>query len=150
MAEIAIARGRLDRGQSLVEMAMVLPLLLILFGGIVDFGLLFQRYEVLTNAAREGARIAVLPGYTDATLIQDRVAAYIATGLGAAPPSGDLTTTVVRNVAVGDFQAVRVTVTLKSTFVILGPIMGLFSGGDWTVITLTAQSTMRCELGDCA
>jgi len=66
MAEIAIARGRLDRGQSLVEMALVLPLLLILFGGIVDFGLLFQRYEVLTNAAERGARIAVLQANTDA------------------------------------------------------------------------------------
>ena len=31
--------------------------------GIIDFGFLFQRYEVVTNAAREGARVAILPGY---------------------------------------------------------------------------------------
>jgi len=131
-------------------MAMVLPLLLLLFGGIVDFGLMFQRYEVLTNAAREGARIAVLPGYTDETVIQGRVAEYITEGLGAAPAGGALTTTVERNVPIGTFQGVRVTVTLDSTFIILGPIMSLFSGGDWTTITLTAVSTMRCELGNCA
>ena len=39
------------------------PLLLFVILGIVDFGFLFQRMEVVTNAAREGARIAVLPGY---------------------------------------------------------------------------------------
>ncbi len=44
---------------------MVLPLLLLVMFGIVDFGFLFQRYVVLTNAAMEGARVAVLPGYTD-------------------------------------------------------------------------------------
>ncbi len=53
---------RTDRGAALVEFALVLPLLLVIIGGIVDFGFLFQRYEVVTNAAREGARLAVLPG----------------------------------------------------------------------------------------
>ena len=33
--------------------------------GIIDFGFLFQRYETVTNAAREGARMAVLPDYTE-------------------------------------------------------------------------------------
>ena len=31
--------------------------------GIMDFGLMFQQYEVITNAAREGARVAMLPNY---------------------------------------------------------------------------------------
>lgn len=130
-------------------MALVLPLLLLLFAGIVDFGQLFQRYEVLTNAAREGARIAMLPGYTDDVVIQDRVTAYVSAGLGVAPPSGALNTSVARNVPVGSFEAVTVTVTLESPFIILGPVMRLFSGGAWTSITLTATSTMRCELSNC-
>ena len=54
----------LGRGAELIEFAFIFPLLLLVCLGIVDFGLLFQRYEVLTNAAREGARVAVLPGYT--------------------------------------------------------------------------------------
>ena len=46
-----------------MEFALTLPLLLVVIAGIVDFGFVFQRYEVITNAAREGARLASLPGY---------------------------------------------------------------------------------------
>ena len=58
------ARGLLgsERGSNVIEMAIVLPLLLLLIMGILDFGFLFQRYVVLTNAAVEGARVATLPG----------------------------------------------------------------------------------------
>ena len=55
---------RSERGAELIEMAIVTPLLLLLVFGIVDFGFMFQRYVVLTNAAVEGARVASLPGYT--------------------------------------------------------------------------------------
>ena len=59
----AIKRLKTERGAELIEFALVFPLLLFIILGIVDFGFLFQRMEVVTNAAREGARIAVLPGY---------------------------------------------------------------------------------------
>src|SRR2546422_8062605 len=49
---------RNSRGQSITEFALVLPLLLVLVGGIVDFGLIFFIGQVIQNAAREGARIA--------------------------------------------------------------------------------------------
>lgn len=58
----ALRRCRSESGAELVEFALVLPLLLVLIGGIADFAMLFQNYEVTTNAAREGARLAVLPG----------------------------------------------------------------------------------------
>ena len=58
---------RSEEGAQLVEFALVLPLLLLVVLGIAEFGFMFQRYEVVTNAAREGARMAVLPGYTTAT-----------------------------------------------------------------------------------
>ena len=48
---------RNSRGQSLTEFALILPLLLVLIGGIVDFGLVFFIGQVIQNAAREGARI---------------------------------------------------------------------------------------------
>ena len=54
------ARVRSQAGAELVEFALVLPILLLVFGGIVDFGLLLQRQQVITNAAREGARLAVV------------------------------------------------------------------------------------------
>jgi len=47
-----------ERGQSLVELALVLPLLLLLVVGIIDFGRAYNNYIIITNAAREGARAA--------------------------------------------------------------------------------------------
>jgi len=50
-----ILRGQ--RGANLIEMALVTTLLLLLFGGVVDLGRVFHSYIVVTNAAREGARM---------------------------------------------------------------------------------------------
>ena len=76
-----------ERGAELVEFALVFPMLLLVMLGIMDFGFLFQRYEVLTAAAREGARIAILPGYTDAD-VQARVTAYLTAGGLTQPGDG--------------------------------------------------------------
>ena len=72
-------RLRSERGAELIEFALVFPILLLVVLGIVDFGFLFQRMEVVTNAAREGARIAVLPGYATGD-VQARVQNYVQTG----------------------------------------------------------------------
>jgi len=47
-----------ERGQDLIELALVLPVLLLILVGVVDLGRAFQSYLVITNAAREGARQA--------------------------------------------------------------------------------------------
>jgi hypothetical protein len=52
------------RGQGLVELAAVLPLLLILLIGVVEMGFALRNYLVVVNAAREGARYAVKGEYT--------------------------------------------------------------------------------------
>ena len=49
---------RSERGQSLVELALVMPLLILLLTGIADLGRAFYSYIQITNAAREGARAA--------------------------------------------------------------------------------------------
>ena len=49
------------RGQSLVEFALVSPLLVMLVFGIVDFGRAIYYENAITNAAREGSRVAILP-----------------------------------------------------------------------------------------
>lgn len=61
------ARGQLARkkGQSIVETALVLPVILLILTGIIDFGLMFNSYLIIANASREGARCAAV-GYTDA------------------------------------------------------------------------------------
>ena len=51
-------RSREERGQTLVEFALVLPLLGLLIFGIIQFGIIFNNYVTLTDAARAGARRA--------------------------------------------------------------------------------------------
>ena len=48
------ARWTRESGSELIEMAFTLPMLLLVAVGIIDFGFLFQRYEIVTNGAREG------------------------------------------------------------------------------------------------
>ena len=53
------------KAQSLVETALILPIIILILMGIIDFGLVFSNYLVISNAAREGARSAAI-GSTDA------------------------------------------------------------------------------------
>jgi Flp pilus assembly protein TadG len=147
--------GRLksQRGAELIEMALVLPLLLLVLVGIADFGFLFQRYEVLTNAAREGARIAVLPAYTAAD-VQDRVCDYlIAGGVPTSAPCGAVggnpvvtVTSVPITVPTGTIQGRNVNVVYSHNFMFIGGIIGLVGGGTWTnTKAITLDATMRLE-----
>ncbi|MDF9406928.1 pilus assembly protein [Pelotomaculum isophthalicicum JI] len=56
------------RGQALVELALVLPLLIILLMGTMEFGRIFHSYLLITNASREGAR-AGITSQTDSEII---------------------------------------------------------------------------------
>lgn len=58
-----------SKGQSIVETAIILPLVLLLVLGIIDFGLIFNNYILITNASREGARLASL-GVTDSEIVE--------------------------------------------------------------------------------
>ena len=123
-------RGRAgETGAELIEFAFVFPLLVMVILGIVDFGFLFQRYEVLTNAAREGARVAALPGYT-ATDVENRVAAYIQTG-GVPTTDGNPTITVTpTTIAVGanTWPATSVNVSYEHDYLFLGAVASWFGG----------------------
>jgi len=71
-----LRRFRRDEGQELVEFALLaLPLFLILFG-IMEFGVAVWRYNTISNAAREGARAAIVlrPADLEAPLVQDEIA----------------------------------------------------------------------------
>ena len=50
------ALGRDDGGQALVEFALIMPFLLLFLVGIVEFGRAWNQHQVITDAAREGAR----------------------------------------------------------------------------------------------
>ena len=53
---------RRDSGQELVEFALVFPVLMLLVLGIIEVGRIMYSYNAIANAAREGARWAVVPG----------------------------------------------------------------------------------------
>lgn len=51
---------RRDRGQGLVEFALILPVLLLVLMGLFDFGRAIFAFNAISNAAREGARVAII------------------------------------------------------------------------------------------
>lgn len=125
-------------------MAIVLPLLLVVLFGIVEFGFLFQRYVFLTNAAAEGARVASLPGYS-ATDVQARVAAYAA----ASNITGVSATSVGATIAGPggtSWPGSQVTVTLVYNYQYIRPLMALLGGTLNPSVTLTARSTVRHQV----
>jgi len=68
---------RREHGQDLVEYAVVMPVVLLLIFGIVQFALVVLTYNTLSDAAREGARLGVVGQNADnPTLIRNRVYAY--------------------------------------------------------------------------
>lgn len=51
---------RSQRGQAVAEFALVVPLLVLILFGVMEFGRIFHTYILITNAAREGARLGAL------------------------------------------------------------------------------------------
>jgi Flp pilus assembly protein TadG len=144
------SRWRAEDGAELIEFAMVLPLMLLIVFGVIDFGLLFQRYHVITNAAREGARVAVLPGYLDAD-VEARVAQFLTAG-GLTEPA---VTTVLppETITVGTqcIEVRPVSVEYPYSYSAVGNIAALFGGTGFSTTGLRATATMRNEIaaGSC-
>ena len=109
--------------------------------------LAFCRHEVLANAAREGARVAVLPGYAT-TDVQDRVMSYVTAG-GLPTTAGNPTVTVSPATVPWDtttWPATTVSVAYTDDYLFLNGVVGWF-GGSLGATTLQSQATMRNELG---
>jgi Flp pilus assembly protein TadG len=84
------SRVRREDGAALIEAAFTLPILLLVCVGILEFGRAYQTWQVITNASREGARVAVLPAYSNAS-VDARVRTYL--------KNGGLPATIVDNTA---------------------------------------------------
>jgi Flp pilus assembly protein TadG len=140
---------RSQRGTALIEAALTLPLLLLVCVGIIEFGRLYQTWQVMTNAAREGARIAVLPSQVNGG-VDTRVRQYLQMGGLKFDNTVGVSVTPV-NVSVGGAVAAsgsRVTVTYPFTFMALQPVAQLVVAGPQNTgspITLTSSATMRNE-----
>ncbi len=139
---------RNERGTALLETALTLPLLLLASAGIFEFGRGYQTWQVLTNAAREGARLAALPGTAD-TDVQRRVATYLGSGQIAAPSTAVVTIAHDASIPIGVGTATGSTVTISYpfTFTVLKPLAQLLvptsTAGD--SLSIVASATMRNE-----
>jgi Flp pilus assembly protein TadG len=140
-------RLRSQRGAALIETAITIPIILLICVGIFEFGRAYQTWQVLTNAAREGARIAILTGTTDAQ-VQTRVRDYMAGGDLPLARSNTVVVNVQRDVAMGTNSASQVTVTYPFSFMVLNPIVRMVTPGSATgaaPVNMGAVAIMRNE-----
>lgn len=125
-------RRRRERGAAAVEFALVLPILIMLIFGIIDFGRMLNARITITEAAREGARAAAL---VDAGAGADRAA------LAAGDLSGDLDAPVVAGCDADGTENASVTLTYHFHF--LTPL-GIFFGDTTSDVDLHATGIMPC------
>lgn len=136
----ALLRG--DRGQSLAELAIALPILMAVVIGIFEFGRAWNVRQTVTHAAREAARSAVIP-----TSTSDAVDDVIDDRLVAAALDPGLATVTVTGMGGLPGTATTIQVSYPYTFSFLGPVIDLLNGdGDVAgTLTLTSTATMRNE-----
>ncbi len=139
------------RGAELVEMALVLPLLLVLVFGMVDFGFLIYDKAIVTYAAREGARAGVvfapdpgvLPGVQRPTTAQikqvvlDRCSTWLISFGSHVVNTDDITVTGAQGASGTELT---VTLTFPHQFVIIDHLIPALGN-----ITLRSTSRMRIE-----
>lgn len=134
-----------DRGAAAVEFAFIVPVLVVLIFGSIEFGLAVQARTMLGNAAREGVRVASLTANGDATsaaqvktAVDNALAGVSGTKtvtVTCATPAGAACTIGAKN---NGNNVATVTVTIDYT-----GITGMFPA--LTNKTLTASSYMRIE-----
>lgn len=120
------------RGQSLVEFALVLPVLLLLFMGILDFGRAVYAYNTLSNAAREGARVAIVDQTVAGGIpVAAQRAADQSTSLGIDPGADvdvDYTSPVGGGACPTRALGCIASVTVRDEFQAITPIIGSIVG----------------------
>lgn len=122
------------RGQSLVETAIVLPLILLLLMGIIDFGLLFNNYIVISNASREAARKGSLGG-------RDEDIRQLVDNLTGTLDDTKLNVSIYPAESMRDHGAdIKVAISYQNK--LITPVIGALLGNE---ITLRSQIIMRVE-----
>lgn len=119
-----------SKGQSVIEFAFVLPLLLVLVFGITEMGRMLMNANMLTQAAREGARVAAIGQPADS------VASRVTGILTAAGIDNNVNVTLT-----GPDANKMMQVTATSDFQVIPGNLLSFSG----ILTLRGVSSMRLE-----
>ncbi len=125
-----------QRGQTLIEFAFVLPVILVFFFALVDFGIAIDRRITLQHAVREGARYAAVHGDTSdiRQLTADQAQGII--------EECDVTVTYPDGTDAGD--SVRVQADFTWEFPIMKEMLGAF-GVPPLSIPMTPNGTARLE-----
>jgi Flp pilus assembly protein TadG len=135
---MVVRRARGEDGAAAVEFALLLPVLLIILFGIIDFGRMYNTQITLTQAAREGVRQLALGNITDPTS---------ATKAAAYPiKASDITVTWTSCPAVPQ-PTDSATVTATTAFSYVTPINSIFNLLGLSTLaapTITGKGEMRC------
>ena len=123
----------------MVEFALVLPLLLIVLFIMVDFGVGFARWIAITNATREGARLAAVGA--DESAITQKVVDTSNDVLTASDVSVGYLDVDGDGVAIGDSVVVRA----DYDYALMTPLGRFLSGLKFTSINFKACADMRLE-----
>jgi Flp pilus assembly protein TadG len=126
-----------DRGAAAVEFALLLPLLVLIVFGLIDFGRAINTQITLTQAAREGARALALGQSTYQTRAADAAIGLSGLTVTDQPDSLGVTGCPAGSAQTGDDAVVKVTYT----FSFVTPIGFAFG----PTKTLTAEGVMPCE-----
>lgn len=140
-----VMKRKKERGAALIESAITIPIILLISVGIFEFGRAFQTWQVLTNAAREGARVSIIAGRTNAD-VENAVRKYLE--VGGLDLHNSATVVIKReNVTVGTTDASRIEVNYPFQFIVLSGVMKLVNststqGND---LTMSSVAIMRNE-----
>jgi Flp pilus assembly protein TadG len=138
-----IKRLRCQKGVAAIEFAIVLPLLMMIVFGIIEFGLLMYDKQVITNASREGARIGISDVVVSDADIEAVVANYVANNLitfgTPTPPVTTIEPADRTGMVFG--EDVTVTVTYDYDFLMLPNFVADFAG----VQTLATTTVMKMQ-----
>lgn len=144
-------KAKRQEGASAVEFAIILPLLLILVFGIIEFSILFYDKAMITNASREGARLGIVYRYDpdgglnhpDDAEIVATVAQYVQNHL-ISFEAGSVVTTAITRPGDAPGQSLTVTVNYEYHFLVFDSLLSLV-GGSLDEISLDAVTVMRLE-----
>ena len=141
-------RAGSERGAEIIEFALVTPIFALLIAAMFDFGFMFRNWELMTNAAREGARVGVLPSYAcdgSTADVKSRVEAYMAaSGISDTDAFDVATSNAAVATTAGTFNACVVTVQMFQPLPTLG-VFGQIFGSSFTSVSLKSQAVMRTE-----
>jgi len=148
-------RIRDESGGSLIEFAIIAPLLFVVLSGIIEFGILLYDKAMITNASREGARAGIVfdtalrnddhtvNAAAVITKVSNVITGYCSDNLISFQAGDNITVAVSVGGEAG--QPLSVTVDYPFHFLVFSNVIALIGGGTEDLLNLRAETVMRLE-----